>query len=481
MLKAGRSAAGQRAGLSHTAAAAASDAVVDALFEQAGVLRMNTVEEILDITRVLAGQPLPTGPRVAVIGNSGGPGILAADAAAAGELTVPQLSTEAIAALRTAAPSAASWANPIDLGAAAQPQAVLDAIRVLVGCEEVDAVLAVFVQTLVANPDEILAAIADASTGSAKPVVVAMLADQPRSLPMSAPSTSLPIFGFPEPAARALAAARRYANLRDRPVGAAVVPDGVRREETRRRIEALLTMPGSDGTGRWLDAEDTADLLHLYGVGLCDQRLASSAAGAVAAAAELGYPVALKIARGDVVHKTERGGLALNLFDSPAVAAAYDRVVSSSGDGEPCVVVQPMVPAGTEMIVGAVQDPQFGPVVMLGAGGVLSDLVDDRSFRLLPLTDADAAEMIDRLRMARLLDGFRGRPVVSRDALRDLLHRVAAFVDDHPQVAELDLNPVVCTGADLIVVDAKIRLRPATARPDALRRQLRSSHDPALS
>jgi acyl-CoA synthetase (NDP forming) len=424
---------------------------------------------------------LPTGSRVAVIGNSGGPGILAADAAAAGGLTVPQLSTEAIAALKTAAPSAASWDNPIDLGAAAQPQAVLDAIRVLAGCHEVDAVLAVFVETLVANPDEILAAIAEATTGRAKPVVVAMLADEPRSLPTSDPSTSLPLFGFPEPAARALAAVRRYAELRDRPVGAAVIPDGVQREVVRRRIEALLTKPGSDGSGRWLDAEDSADLLRLYGVALCDQRPASSAADAVTSADELGYPIALKIARGDVVHKTERGGVALNLSGSAAVAAAYDRVVSSSGDGEPNVVVQPMVPAGTELIVGAVQDPQFGPVVMLGAGGVLSDLIDDRSFRLLPLTDVDAAEMIDRLRMARLLDGFRGHPVVSRDALRDLLHRVAALVDDHPQVAELDLNPVVCTDAGVVVVDAKIRLRPATARPDALLRQLRSSHDPALT
>lgn len=472
-LKAGRTAAGQRAGLSHTAAAASSDAVVDAMFHQAGVLRMDTIQEVLEVTQVLTGVPLPAGPRVAVVGNSGGPGILAADAAVAGGLTVPVLTAQACAAVAAAAPAAASWSNPIDLGAAAQPGVVREAIGALLASNEIDAVLAVFAETLVADTADILAAIAEAATGARKPVVVNLLGSDIRAAPVPGSPKPMPVFPFPEPAARALAVAHRYAVLRDRPVGGAVMPDGMDRDRTRTLVEELLNADGADSEGRWLTATESADILRRYGIRGCDQRVASSAADAAAAAAEIGFPVALKIARGDVVHKTERGGVSLGLADGRAVADGYARVVTSCGEGDPRVVVQQMVPTGTELIVGAVQDPQFGPVVMLGAGGVLSDLLDDRAFRILPLTDADAVDMIDGLRMAPLLDGFRGRPTVSREAVADLLHRVAALVDDLPQVAELDLNPVVCLGTDLIVVDAKIRLRPAAARPDTLVRQLR--------
>ncbi|MEP6853281.1 MAG: GNAT family N-acetyltransferase [bacterium] len=473
VLKAGRSAAGQRAGLSHTAAAASSDAVVDALFDQAGVVRMNTIEEILDATRVLSSQPLPAGSRVAVIGNSGGPGILAADAAVAGGLDVPALSPAAVRAVALAAPDAASWTNPIDLGAAAQPQAVRDSLRVLLDCGEVDAVLAVFVETLVADADELLAAIDDAATETAIPVVVTMLARQSESCRDSQAPCSPPVFGFPEQAARALAVARRYAVLRDRPIGAPVIPDGMDRDGVAARIADLVPDGDSSEEGRWLSGVEGADLLRGYGVPVSGQRCVTSSSAAVAAAAELGYPVAVKIARGDVVHKSDRGGVVLGLTDAEAVSRAYRAVVDACGDGDPAVLLQPMTPAGTELIVGAVEDDQFGPIIMLGAGGVLSDLLDDRTFRLLPLTDVDAADMIDRLRMAPLFDGFRGLPPVSRDVVRDLLHRVAAFVEDHPQVAELDLNPVVCVGANLVAVDVKVRLRPATPRADPLLRQLR--------
>lgn len=472
-LKAGRTAAGQRAGLSHTAAAASSDAVVDAMFDQAGVLRMNTIQEILEVTQVLTGVPLPAGPRVAVVGNSGGPGILAADAAVAGGLTVPVLSTDSCAAVAAAAPAAASWSNPIDLGAAAQPGVVRETIRVLLASDEVDAVLAVFAETLVADTADTLAAIIEAATGTRKPVVVSLLGSDIRAVSVPGSPKTMPVFPFPEPAAQALAVAHRYAVLRDRPVGRAVSPDGVDRDGSRALVDELLGAAGTDSEGRWLTAAESADILRRYGIRGCDQRVASSAADAATAAAEIGFPVALKIARGDVVHKTERGGVSLGLADGQAVADAYARVVTACGEGDPRVVVQQKLPTGTELIVGAVQDPQFGPVVMLGAGGVLSDLLDDRAFRILPLTDADAVDMIDGLRMAPLLDGFRGRPTVSRETVRDLLHRVAALVDDLPQVAELDLNPVVCLGTDLIVVDAKIRLRPAAARPDSLVRRLR--------
>jgi succinyl-CoA synthetase beta subunit len=208
-----------------------------------------------------------------------------------------------------------------------------------------------------------------------------------------------------------------------------------------------------------------------YGIPMCPQRIVSEADAAVPAAAELGYPVAVKVARG-TVHKTDIGGVRLDITDEVALRAAVVDVQTASG--MPDVLIQPMVGPGTELIAGALQDPQFGPVVMLGAGGVLADMIADRQLRLAPLTADDADDMIARLRTAPLLDGYRGRPVVDRQAVRRLLQRLATLADDLPEVAELDLNPVICRGRDdLIVVDAKVRIAPAPPAPDPVLRQLR--------
>ena len=218
--------------------------------------------------------------------------------------------------------------------------------------------------------------------------------------------------------------------------------------------------------GGWLGAEDVARLLIRYGVPMSPQRVVHDVDDALIAAAELGYPVAVKLA-GGTVHKTDVGGVRLGIADERALREAF--VAMPPGD----VLIQPMAPPGTELIAGAVQDPQFGPVVMLGAGGILADMIADRQFRLAPLTAQDADAMIGGLRTSALLDGYRGRPVVSRQAVRMLLLRLAALADDIPEVAELDLNPVICLGDDLVVVDAKVRLAAAQPAPDPVLRQLR--------
>ena len=457
-IKAGRTLAGQRAGQSHTAAAASSDSVVDALFTQAGVLRVESMEQMLDVARLMSEQPLPAGPSVAIVGNSGGPGILAADAAEAAGLTVVEFDEATRDLLARAAPFAASYQNPVDLGAGAQPSEVAAAVRVLLDAPDVDAVLTLFTETLVADPDEIMTAIATTATG--KPVVAVQVGGEVRS------AGGVPVFAFPEPAAAALGYAYRYAGIR------AAAPGEPERlgELDVDGAQALVAQQLAAGTD-WLGPNEVVRMLLHYGIPVCPQRVVSDADAAAAAAAELGYPVVVKVARG-TVHKTDIGGVRLDISDEAALREAVIDVQTASGTSD--VLIQPMVGPGTELIAGALQDPQFGPVVMLGAGGVLADMIADRQLRLAPLTADDADDMIARLRTAPLLDGYRGRPVVDRRAVRRLLQRLATLADDLPEVAELDLNPVICRGGDdLIVVDAKVRIAPAQPAPDPVLRQLR--------
>ena len=465
VIKAGRSAAGQQAGRSHTAAAAASDVVVDALFTHAGVLRVGTMEQMLDAARVLCEQPLPRGGRVVVVGNSGGPGILAADAAEAAGLTVVSLSAETEAQLRQAVPSAASCRNPVDLGAAVPPEETAAALRLLLAAPEVDAVLTVLTDTALVDPDDVMTRIAAAAAETDKPVVATRVGGEPTSIPITGSTRALPVFTFPEPAAAALAIAVRYSGLRSAAAAPITRPAGI--DEDRAR--ALVTRALGEHV-EWLTAQDVAALLSCYGLPVCPQRVVADADAAVAAVADLGYPLAVKLASGGL-HKTDVGGVRLGVSNEEALRRAFADVAALC-PGPPAVLLQPMTPPGTEMIVGAVQHAQFGPAVMIGAGGILANLIADRAFRLAPLTMRDAQDMLAELRTSPLLDGYRGAPVVSRAALADLAVRVGALADDLPEVAELDLNPVICRGEALTVVDARIRVAVAPARPDPLLRQL---------
>jgi acyl-CoA synthetase (NDP forming) len=459
-IKAGRSGAGKRAGMSHTAAAASPDAVVDALFAQAGVVRVTAMQDMLDLARVLCAQPLPHGRRVAIVGNSGGPGILAADAAEAAGLIVVELDAAARDLISSVAPDAASLNNPIDLGAGVQPPEFAGAVRGLLGAADVDLVLAIYTETLVADPEQMMAAIAQATAVSTKPVVATHVGTPPRAIEVGPSGRALPVFTFPEAAVAALAHVADYAAIRSADRLVTPRPPGINLEAARALVQARLAA-GAD----WLDATDCAELLSYYGIPVIAQRVVHSVENAARAAAEVGYPVALKIAAG-VVHKSDVGGVKLGITSERALLAAFDEVTAAAPPGSG-VLIQPMATSGTELIVGALEDPQFGPIVMVGAGGVLADIIADRQLRLAPVASSEAEAMISELRSAALLDGYRGRPVVSRPAVSELLVRVSLLADELRDVAELDLNPVVCSGGErILVLDAKIRLlaSPATGR-----------------
>jgi len=453
-LKAGTTAAGARAASSHTAALAGSDAAIDALFRQAGVLRARTLEELIDAAALFSSQPLPRGRRVAVVTNAGGLGILCADACEAAGLSLPELAPETRTALAAVLPREASLANPVDLIGSATAPTYEAALPPLLADTHVDAVIVLFVPPVVAGADEVGAAIrqAVADAGTEKPVLAVVMSADGTPATLLDSESPVAAFPYPESAAHALGFAAERAEWLRRPVGRVPVLDGVDAAAARRVVESALT--GS--SERWLTPAQTRELLTAYGVPIVPERLAQTPDEAVAAARGLGLPAVVKTATPGA-HKTETGGVALDLRDEEQVHAAAERI------GGP-VLVQPFLRGGVELLAGVVQDPVFGPLVAFGPGGVLAELIGDAGFRIAPLTDVDAEELVGSGKAGRLVGGFRGAPPADSAALVDLVHRLAQLAEDLPEVSELDLNPVVARPDGCVAVDARIRVH---ARPRA--------------
>jgi acyl-CoA synthetase (NDP forming)/GNAT superfamily N-acetyltransferase len=466
-VKSGRSTAGRRAGASHTAAAAAPEVAVDSLFAQAGVVRVDTLGELLDAARLLGGPPLPAGDRVAILGNAGGVNVLAADAADAAGLRVPRLGPDLRARLSALLPDDGAD-NPLDLGAGATPQAMAEAFDALAGSGEVDAILVVAAATRANDLPGMLAAIAPAVDRHPRITCAAVVLGQPAAAADLGARRPVPVFDLPERAVRAMAHAVRYAQWRRTPLGLRPQLDGIDDAGARRAVAAAL----ADGAG-WQPQQRIAEILGPYGIALIDTATVSGADGAVAAAARLGYPVALKAADPALVHKSDVGAVRLRLADEAAVRRAYADIAAALGVPAPQVLVQPMAAGGVELVAGVVHDPLFGSLVMLGLGGVYTDLLGDRTFRLVPVTDLDAGRMWRSLRAAPLLTGYRGAPPIDTAALEDLMLRLGRLAEDLPEIAELDLNPVLAGPDGLVAVDTKLRLAAVGPEPDAGLRRLR--------
>jgi acetate---CoA ligase (ADP-forming) len=431
-MRSGTSSAGARAAASHTAALAGSDAVVDALFRQAGVLRASTLQELLETAVLLTALPAPAGNRVAVLTNAGGLGILCADACDAQNLSLPELAAETLLALSEVTPPEASLSNPIDLLGSANAALYERVLPLILADPNVDAVIALFVPPVVENAHAVEEVLARYAKSSEKPLL---------SVVLSADGTAHGGFEYPESAARALGlAAQRAAWLR-RPAG--TTPEVTVDAGAGRAIVAAAP----DG---WLEPEAAQALLTAYGIPLVGERHAGTPDEAAAVAVELGLPVVVKTAAAGA-HKTETGGVALDLRTAAEVHEAAARM------GGP-VVVQQYLTEGTELLAGLVQDPVFGPLVAFGPGGVLAELIGSANFALAPLTDVDAGELIGTGKAARLVDGWRGAPAADRAALTDLLHRLSRLAVDLPEVSELDLNPVLARPDGCVAVDARIRI-----------------------
>jgi acetyl coenzyme A synthetase (ADP forming)-like protein len=453
-LKSGTTATGQRAASSHTAALAGSEAAVDALFHQAGVIRAASLEELVDVAALLSHQPEPKGRRVAVVTNAGGLGILCADACEAEGLVLPELTEETRARLAELLADEASVANPVDMLGGATAGAYAQALPIVLADPQVDAAIVLFVPTVTATADAVAVAIDEAAraAGREKPVLAVVLEAAGIPAALRREGASAAAFHYPESAARALGRLAQRAEWLRRPFGAVPALDGIDRERAERVVERAL----AETEDVWLTPADTRELLLAYGLPLVPEAVVGSADEAVAAAEELGFPVVVKTAAAGV-HKSDVGGLALDLPDADAVREAVERI------GAP-VIVQPMIGGGAELLAGLVQDPVFGPLVAFGPGGVFAELIGDATFRTAPLTDVDAEELVTGGKAGRLVRGFRGAPATHVGALVDLVHRLAQLGEDLPAVAELDLNPVLALPDRCVAVDARVRVRRVDAR-----------------
>jgi acyl-CoA synthetase (NDP forming) len=433
---------------------------VDALFASAGVLRAETVGEMFDVAGLLARQPLPRGDRVAVLTNAGGPAILCADACEAAGLRIETLSDRTRAQLAEVLPSEASTANPVDMIASATADQYERSLRILLADDAVDAVVTIFVRPLAARAADVARGIAAAADGADRPVLAVWLG---ADTPAAADTGAVPRFTSPEYAVRALAQAARYARHRSAPADPPFEP-----VDADTSTAARIVAEGLGQGGGWLAPGDVERLLRCWGIPVVASRIVSSAPAAGRAATELGGPVALKAVAPGLVHKSDAGAVRLGLDGPTAVTRAAREIASeleAAGMAVDAFHLQSMVPAGTELIVGAARDPGFGPLVACGAGGVAVELLGDVQVRLAPLGPREADGMLRALKTFPLLDGYRGRPPAELDSLRDLVMRVAALAAAHPAVAELDLNPVVATPEGALVVDARVRLEAPGRSP----------------
>jgi acetyl coenzyme A synthetase (ADP forming)-like protein len=451
-VKAGRSVAGARAATSHTGALASRDAVADAMFHQCGVIRTTTLEELFDTARLLANQPLPAGRRVAILTNAGGPAILAADACERLGLELPRPSDRVADALKAFLPAAASVGNPVDMLASATARDYERALAALLADDAVDAALIIFIPPLATTNDDVARAIRQASRAfPGKPVLAVLMAahDPPAGL------ESIPCYRFPEGAAAALARAAAYAEWRQGPQGTVPHLSDIQPAAARRVIDEALTRDAG-----WLSVTESESLLEAVGIPVLESRSVLTANDAVEAAASVGFPVALKAIGASLVHKSDAGAVRLRLKDTAAVIDAFQDMRERLGSRMSGAVVQKMAGEGVEMLIGAIKDPVFGPVLACGMGGTLTELIADRQLRLHPLTDLDAASMIEELRGTPVLRGYRGSARVDEAALRDALLRLSALMGLCPEIQELDINPLLVVQHGVSALDARVRIAP---------------------
>lgn len=468
VVKSGRSRVGARAASSHTGALAASDASVDALLAQAGVLRATSIEEMFDMAMAFVGQPLPRSRRTAVLTNSGGPGILAADALEANGLELVELEPATVAKLKPLFPEEASIRNPLDMIASATAADYRTALEAILADGNVDSALALFVPPLGVRQEDVAESIvAVAPRHSAKPVLAVLMGRD--GLPQGRAElhrAGIPAYIFPESAARGLAALRRHREWVSRPV---IAPPTFAVDAGR--ASRLIAQARTEGRAR-LSEPEALGLLEAYGIPVAPFAFARTRDEAAQAAARMGVPVAVKIVAPDIIHKTDVGGVRLALTTPAEVAAVAAEMLDAGrrggagagGGAEPLgVLVQEMVNGGRETIVGVSRDSGtgFGPLVMFGLGGIFVEALRDVVFRLAPIHALDAHDMLRGIRGAALLEKFRGAPAADFEALADVLLRVSQLALDHPEIVELDVNPLLAFPDGVRAVDARVLLAPA--------------------
>jgi acetyl coenzyme A synthetase (ADP forming)-like protein len=466
-VKSGTTTAGARAASSHTGALATSDVASGILFKNAGIIRVNTVEELFNMATMLSTQPYPKGRKLVIVTNGGGPGIIAADAAASNGLTVDELSPETSAKIRPFMKRGINIGNPIDTTAGATADEYEGILSVLAADENVDAVLAIFAPPIVIETKDMEDALRRAAPvfwKYKKPILGCFIGQKGLSSRLGRRGHYIPLFTFPEEAMVALRRAAEYDEMRRKPQGKIPVFKNIRKTEARGIIDGAIEK--SQTRGVWLSPEEIQKLLSCYGIKYAEISDAATVAEAQEVAARLGFPVAVKLESPTITHKTDVGGVVLNVGSKAEVEKAYSTIKKNleklGREKEMAgVSIQQMIPGGIETIVGVTQDPSFGPLMMFGSGGIYAELIKDVTMKIHPITDLDAGEMINSLKMSKLFEGYRGSAPSDTEAIKNLLLRVSAMIEDIPEIAEMDLNPVnvMPKGQGYRVIDARIKLK----------------------
>ncbi|MFP5355756.1 MAG: acetate--CoA ligase family protein, partial [Gemmatimonadota bacterium] len=462
VVKSGRSRAGARAASSHTGALAASDSAVDAMLTQAGVLRASSIEDLFDMAMGFGVEARPRSRRTAVLTNAGGPGILAADAMETQGLELVDLSPATVEALRPLFPPEASIRNPLDMIASATPAGYKAALTAFLADPNIDAVVPIFVPPFGVRQEDVAEAIVSAAeTRPDKPMMAVLMGL--KGLPQGRAElheAGIPAYIFPESAARALGALNRQREWEER-IAAKAMPRTVNRDAAQEIVDGARAAARDQ-----LTQEESMALLRAYGVPVADVRFVpeGDASGLEAAAAAVGYPLVMKLSSADITHKTDVGGVRVGIEDADELRRAHAEMMERVRAAAPearidGVVLQRFVGGGREVIAGITHDPRFGPLLMFGLGGIFVEALQDVIFRVAPVDDAQALDMVRGIRGTRVLQGLRGAPPADETALVDALCRLGQLAADFPAIAELDVNPLLAFAHGVVAVDARVRLQ----------------------
>jgi acetyltransferase len=459
-LKAGRTLLGAKAASSHTGSLAGSDRVYDAIFSQCGVLRGETLEELFDYVKAFSSQPLPKGENVAIITNSGGPGILATDSCIRHGLNIAPLSPNTVKTLKTILPPQASLNNPVDLIAEAQHEQYEAALREILKDKNVHSSIIILTATSFTEVDKIAESIVKTAKKFQKPVLCSFLGVYDVSSGIEIlEENGIPSYRFPESAARVLSEMTKFNWWLNRPK-TGVKKFSVNKAKAKKIIDSVKK------EGRFFLLEhESYEVLKAYHFPVIKSSLARNKTEAAEAAQKIGFPVVLKIASPDILHKFDFGGVKLNLNNKDEVGQAYEKILKNVLTKKPKakirgVLVEEMASQGKEIILGMSRDPQFGPILMFGMGGIYVEVLEDVSFRLAPIRELTADMMIMRTKTHKILEGFRGEPAYDIKAVSECLKRLSQLVTDFEEIKELDINPLFVyeKGKGCAIVDARIIL-----------------------
>ena len=456
--KVGRSESGRRAAASHTGALAGADTAISAAFRRAGVIRAETSEELFDWARALAWCPTPKGRRVAVLSNAGGPGVAAADALDSYGLKLADIGDGTRAGLKELLPEAASTRNPVDMLAGASPSDYAHCLRILLDDAAVDMVMVILPPPPMFSAGGVARAIIPTIFSSSKPVVVALMGERMIQEAVAYfRAAKVPDYRFPERAASALSILARHAEFL---AGSAEAP----LPAPERNVEDAEAIVNAADSGEWLAPDAVAELMRLYDISLPRSATARNAGQASTVAAEMGFPVVMKVDSPDIAHKSDVGGVALHLMTADAVNRAFTAMMASVRDARPeanlhGVTVQREISDGQDVIVGVVRDPQFGPVIMFGSGGVEVEGLKDVAVALAPLTRTEAEALLADTWAGRKLAGYRHLPAADREAVIDVMVRLGHLAADLPGIAEIEINPlrVMPAGKGVLALDVRAR------------------------